>query len=134
VTQKFLVDANILSELVRNPAGVVRDRIALAGEAAVATSCIVAAELRYGALKKGSTALTQRIEGVLERLPVLPFEPPADAAYARIRHQLEQKGQPIGANDLLIAAQAIAGGLVLVTDNIREFARVEGLQLENWLR
>ena len=64
----------------------------------------------------------------------MPLAPPADAAYGQIRTLLEGQGQIIGGNDLLIAAQTIASGLTLVTDNEREFARVAGLKWENWLR
>jgi tRNA(fMet)-specific endonuclease VapC len=64
----------------------------------------------------------------------LPFDAPADTAYGLLRARLEQSGKPIGANDLLIAAQALSLGHVLVTDNEREFGRVAGLRCENWLR
>jgi tRNA(fMet)-specific endonuclease VapC len=78
--------------------------------------------------------LAGRLEAVLAVLKVVPFEVPADAIYGQIRARLEQAGTPIGGNDLLIAAQAIALGDTLVTDNEREFGRVEGLSVENWLR
>lgn len=104
------------------------------GEARICTSIIVAAELRYGATKKGSTRLTTQIEAVLGALDVLPFEAPSDTAYGLLRVRLEQAGQLIGGNDLLIAAQAIALGYTLVTDNEREFARINDLPRENWLR
>jgi tRNA(fMet)-specific endonuclease VapC len=133
VTQ-YLLDTNILSDLVRNPQGVVAERIAAAGEAQVATSVIVAAKLRYGAEKKESNRLSGQLESILSVLPVLPLEPPADIKYGILRTQLERKGTPIGGNDMLIAAQALALGSVLVTANEREFARVKGLQIENWLR
>jgi len=71
---------------------------------------------------------------VLGVLEVLPFETPADAAYGLLRTRLEQAGTPIGANDLLIAAQAFALGYTIVTDNEKEFARVDDLLRENWLR
>jgi len=64
----------------------------------------------------------------------LPFEAPADSVYGVLRARLEQAGQPIGGNDLLIAAQVIALGCVLVTDNEREFARIDEIPRENWLR
>ena len=64
----------------------------------------------------------------------MPFETPADAAYGLLRTRLEQAGRPIGANDPLIAAQAIALGYTIVTDNEKEFARIEDLPRENWLR
>jgi tRNA(fMet)-specific endonuclease VapC len=69
---------------------------------------------------------------VLGGLDVLPFETPADATYGLIRNRLEQAGTPIGGNDLLIAAQAIALGYTIVTDNEGEFARIDGLPHENW--
>jgi tRNA(fMet)-specific endonuclease VapC len=75
-----------------------------------------------------------QLEAVLTTLDVLPFETPADAAYGVIRARLEQAGRTIGANDLLIAAHAIAVRCALVTDNEAEFARIEGLRRENWLR
>jgi tRNA(fMet)-specific endonuclease VapC len=111
----------------------VTDRIREVGEAQVATSIIVAAELRYGAAKKGSPRLTAQVEAVLGAIEVLPFEEPADAVYGVLRARLEQKGQPIGGNDLLIAAQAVSLGFMLVTGNEREFAKVDDLHCENWL-
>ena len=131
---RFLLDTNIVSDLVRNPQGRVAQHIRKVGEERVCTSIIVSAELRYGAAKKGSPRLSTQLEAVLEALEVLPFEIPADAAYEPLRVRLEQAGQPIGSNDLLIAAQALALGCALVTDNEKEFSRVEDLQVENWLR
>jgi len=130
----YLLDTNILSDLVRDPQGAVAERIRRVGEARVATSIIVAAELRYGAAKKGSARLAAQVEAVLGALPILPFEAPADSTYGLVRVRLEKSGWPIGANDLLIAAQAITLGYTLVTGNETEFARVEGLRWENWLR
>lgn len=131
---RYLLDTNVVSDLVRNPQGRVAERIREVGEAQVCTSIIVAAELRYGATTKGSPRLASQLEAVLGALDVLPFETPADAAYGLIRTRLEQAGSPIGGNDLLIAAQAIALGYTVVTDNEGEFARIDGLPRENWLR
>ena len=131
---RYLLDTNIVSDLVRNPHGRVTDHIRTLGEARVCTSIIVAAELHYGAAKKGSARLSAQLSAVLGALEALPFETPADKIYGNIRARLEQSGKPIGANDLLIAAQTIALGYILVTDNEREFARLDGLQCENWLR
>ena len=130
---RYLLDTNIVSDLIRNPQGRVTDRIREVGEAQVATSTIVAAELRYGAAKKGSLRLTAQVEAVLGAIEILPFEEPADAVYGVLRASLEQKGQPIGGNDLLIAAQAVSLGFTLVTGNEREFAKVDDLHCENWL-
>jgi tRNA(fMet)-specific endonuclease VapC len=131
---RHLLDTNIVSDLVRNPQGRIALRIIEVGEDAVCTSVIVAAELRYGAARKGSERLTAQLERVLTALPILPFEEPADAAYGELRAQLEAAGTPIGGNDMLIAAHAMASGCCVVTDNEREFARIGGLTVVNWLR
>jgi tRNA(fMet)-specific endonuclease VapC len=131
---RHLLDTNVVSDLVRNPHGRVAEHIRRVGEAQVCTSIIVAAEFRYGAAKKGSPRLARQLEAVLGALDVLPFAAPADTAYGEIRTRLEQVGRPIGGNDLLIAAQAIALGHTIVTDNVAEFGRIEGLRRKNWLR
>jgi len=132
MSHRYLIDTNILSALVKRPASGVR-RIARIDREEICTSIIVACELRYGAVKKGSAALTQRVEQVLSRMDVLPLGRDVDRHYAAVRVALEKIGQPIGHNDLLIAAHALALGAVLVTDNMREFSRVPGLGVENWL-
>ena len=131
---RYLLDTNIVSDLVRNPQGKVAEQILKVGETKVCTSIIVAAELRYGAEKKQSPRLSSQLEAVLGALQILPLEKPADASYGSLRAQLERAGKPIGANDLLIAAQALALGYTVVTDNEKEFSRVRQLNLENWLR
>ena len=112
-------------------------RIEAIGENHIATSIIVAAELRFGAAKKRSSALAERVETILSRFNILPFEPNADEVYSAIRTDLESKGTPIGANDLLIATHVKylcqKDDWVLVTANEREFLRVDGLSIENWL-
>jgi tRNA(fMet)-specific endonuclease VapC len=129
----YLLDTNILSDLVRHPQGSVATRIADVGEDNVLTSIIVACELRYGAARRGSKRLTRQVEAVLGAITILPLETGADRHYAAIRTALEQKGTPIGANDMLIAAQARAIHAVCVTANVPEFKRVRGLNVENWL-
>jgi tRNA(fMet)-specific endonuclease VapC len=131
---RYLLDTNIVSDLVRNPQGEVATHVRKVGEKNICTSIIVAAELRYGADKKSSPRLSSQLDAVLGVLEVLPFEAPADTSYGLLRSRLEKRGTPIGANDLLIAAQALALGYVIVTDNEREFSRVEGLRVQNWLR
>lgn len=129
-----MLDTNILSDLVRHPQGQVAQHIARVGEGAVCTSIIVAAELRFGATKRQSDRLSAQLEMILGVLDVQPFDAPADAAYGRLRAQMEAEGLPIGGNDMLIAAHALATGSVVVTDNRREFERVADLKVENWLR
>jgi tRNA(fMet)-specific endonuclease VapC len=131
---RYLLHTNIVSDIVRNPQGRVAQRIREVGEAQVCTSIIVAAELRYGAARLSSRRLSAQLEAVLGALDVLPFEAPADAAYGVLRARLEQFGRPIGGNDLLIAAQVVSLGYAIVTDNEREFARIDELSCENWLR
>ena len=127
-----MLDTNIVSELIRNPAGPAAQRARKAGDA-VCVSVIVAAELRYGCAKKKSPQLLRKVEEFLSEVPVLPFEMPADYEYGAIRAELEAAGRPIGSNDLLIAAHAYKLGATVVTANVGEFRRIRGLNVENWL-
>ena len=131
---RYLLDTNMVSDLVRHPQGRIADHVRNVGETKVCTSVVVAAELRYGATKRASQRLSDQLEIVLGALDVVPIEVPVDVIYGRLRAHLEQAGTPIGANDLLLAAHALALGATIVTDNEREFSRIEGLPLENWLR
>jgi tRNA(fMet)-specific endonuclease VapC len=133
VKTRYLLDTNILSDLVRNPQGLVARKIEAAGERSVCTSIIVAGELRFGAIKSGSEQLSVQLGMILSALEILPLEEPADQRYGELRVYLEQKGTPIGPNDLLIAAHALVLDCVVVTANIREFSRVPNLRVENWL-
>ena len=128
-----MLDTNIISDIIRNPFGPAARRIEEVGPRDICTSIVVAAELRYGCAKKGSARLLEKVEGVLGTIPVLPLDVPVDAEYGVIRAELEMAGQIIGLNDLLIAAHAQALNLTLVTDNTREFSRIRGLDVENWL-
>ena len=134
MTILYVLDTNIISALARNPQGSVAKHIAKVGADTIGVSIITAAELRYGCAKKGSRKLIAQIEVILGALRVLALDVPADAEYGGIRAELEAIGKTIGPNDLLIAAHARALGAVLVTANEREFNRVRGLKVENWLR
>jgi tRNA(fMet)-specific endonuclease VapC len=125
----YLLDTNIVSDFVRYQQRAVARRIRERGEADVLTSIVVAAELRFGAAKRGVARLARRIDEVLARLSVLPLDEPADRVYAELR---TRQGQPLGANDLLIAATALAGGHTLVTAD-QAFVRIAELPCENWL-
>jgi tRNA(fMet)-specific endonuclease VapC len=127
-----MLDTNIVSDLIRNPQGRAAKRIAKVGEENICTSVIVAAELRYGCAKSGSTRLLKAVEDLLAEIKVLPFDVPADAEYGGIRSELEAAGKPIGGNGLLIAAHALATGATIVTDNTGEFKRIRGLSVQNW--
>lgn len=128
-----MLDTNIVSDLIRNPSGIVTEQIKRVGERSVCVSIIVASEVRFGCAKKGSTRLTRQAEAILNVIPVLALEAPVDHEYATIRADLESRGLPIGPNDLLIAAHARLLSLILATENTDEFNRVPGLQVENWL-
>lgn len=128
-----MLDTNIVSELARDPHGVVASRIAEVGSDAICVSIVTAAELRYGCARTGSPALSAQIEAILGSIQVLALEQPSEVRYGEIRVGLEAAGTPIGPNDLLIAAHASATGAVLVTANPREFARVPDLPVQNWL-
>ena len=134
VKLKYLLDTNILSELIKQPNGYTARKIAtLENEDSCCTSLIVACELRYGALKKDSHILTAKVNQLLETIAVLPLKQNIESHYARLRVTLERAGTPIGSNDLLIASQAYALGLTVVTGNLKEFSRIPDLAVENWL-
>ena len=129
----WMLDTNILSELIRNPGGTLMRRLSATEPDALCTSIVVACELRFGASRKGSEVLTRRVDQLLTALVVLPLDPPADQHYADIHAALERAGTPIGSHDLFIAAHARSRDLTLVTHNTREFKRVAGLRVEDWL-
>ena len=130
-----MLDTNVMSNAARDPQGRVAKQLVIAGAHAVSVSIVVACELRFGLAKvahSGSQKLVDRVEQILARIVVLPLDAPCDAHYGDIRATLERAGLSIGPNDLLIAAHARALGLTLVTNNTREFSRVEGLSCEDW--
>ena len=128
-----MLDTTRVSELARNPHGIVASRIAEVGPDAICVSIITAAELRYGCAKKGSPRLLAQIEAILGSVQVLALDVPADTEYGGIRAELESAGKPIGPNDLFIAAHAYALDATLVTANVGEFSRIRALTVENWL-
>ncbi|MFN0315667.1 MAG: type II toxin-antitoxin system VapC family toxin [Burkholderiales bacterium] len=133
MTPGYLLDTDVISALVREPQGRAAKRLTKVGDDRICTSIVVACEIKFGAAKSGSARLGRQIDLVLEAMDILPLESPVEHYYAEVRASLERQGTPIGPNDLLIAAHALTLGLVLVTGNVREFSRVEGLTVENWL-
>jgi tRNA(fMet)-specific endonuclease VapC len=130
---KYLLDTNACVDYLSGRYPSVIARLQRSGPADLGLSTVVVAELRYGADRSARTKENHARIDVLEAeiLPV-EFDLESAAAYGRLRTRLEAKGTPIGPNDMLIAAQALARDLVLVTDNVREFRRVRGLKVENW--
>ena len=127
-----MLDTNIVSYAIRGNARVM-DRLLATAPGDCCLSIITLAELRYGVARVNSERLRRQIDGFVSVAPALAFEHPAELAYATIRSALVASGTPIGPNDTLIAAHAIALDLTLATDNVGEFARVPGLRVENWL-
>lgn len=99
----------------------------------IGLSSVVAAELAYGVAKSGSERNRRALEMFLAPLEMVPFDEHAVWAYGELRVELERRGESIGSLDTMIAAHALSLSAVLVTNNTREFARVKGLQLENWV-
>ena len=98
------------------------------------TTAITYGELLYGAAKRGSQALADRIRGLLTHaITILPFDDTAAELYGSLRAALESKGTPLDEPDLRIAAIALSRSLILVTGNVRHFDRVDGLEIQNWL-
>ena len=129
---RYLLDTNVVSQMVRRPDGALARRVSALEPGSVAISVIVAAELRYGIQRRGSARLTEQLEAVLSAIDVISLEEPTDWHYGVIRADLERNGQTIGPNDLLIAAHARALGATLVTNNVGEFRRVPDLVVEDW--
>ena len=131
---RYLLDTNIvIYVLKRRPIEMLAHFNAHASRMAI--SAITLAELMHGAEKSSQvSANLVVIDDFCSRLEVLPYGPKAAQHYGAIRAALEQQGQPIGVNDLHIAAHARSEGLVMVTNNVAEFARVPALQVENWVQ
>ena len=131
---RYLLDTNICIYIVRHKPAEVRRRFERlkAGEAAI--SAVTFGELHYGAVRSQHPREAQvTLQELTSFLPVLPLPADAGLEYGRIRASLEKSGKPIGGNDLWIAAHATSAGLILVTNNEREFKRVASLTVENWV-
>ena len=130
---RYLLDTNVCVDYLTGRYPHVAERLQGAAPADVAVSAIAVAELRYGADKSARPdANHQALDILLGDVATLDFDREAAAAYGRLRTSLERDGTPIGPNDMLIAAQALAAQLILVTDNTGAFGRVKGLVVENW--
>ncbi|MDO4244858.1 MAG: type II toxin-antitoxin system VapC family toxin [Deinococcus sp.] len=127
-----LLDTNTCIYIINRRPPHVAEKFAQHPPDAVGLSSITLAELRYGVTKSGSAKNAAVLEAFIQPLEIVPFDAEATRYYGSLRSLLEKQGTPIGAMDLLIAAHALALGVTLVTNNVREFERVEGLELENW--
>lgn len=130
---KYMLDTNIVVFAKNNMPEVVLERLSRLELGEMCISSIALAELEYGVFNSSDPNSNQMaLVLFLSCIDIVPFDDNAAIEYGRIRADLKRKGTPIGANDLLIAAHAKSLGLTLVTHNTREFARVEGLDLEDW--
>lgn len=130
----YLLDSDICIEALRRRSVQVLERLQRHSPRDIGVSAISEGELRCGALKSGAPARNgAAVEALLRPFQILPFGRECVPAYAKLRFELDNAGMRIGALDQLIAAQAIALGLIVVTNNVREFRRVPGLRVENWL-
>jgi tRNA(fMet)-specific endonuclease VapC len=132
----YLLDTHIISQLMRQPAGPAMQRVGALLKrdtpSQICTSGLVQCELLFGVRRTGSARLLQRYEEAMSFITVMPLDTAVAEPYALLRGQLERAGTPIGPNDLLIAAHALALGATLVSADA-EFQRVPGLNVENWL-
>jgi tRNA(fMet)-specific endonuclease VapC len=130
---RYLLDTNICIYIAKRRPPEVASRFERLRPGEVGMSMITYGELLFGAEKsQHPQAVKDRLQRFVELVPVLPLPGESPRHYARIRSELERTGTPIGANDLWIAAHALASGLILVSNNLREFGRVTGLGAENW--
>jgi tRNA(fMet)-specific endonuclease VapC len=130
---KYLLDTNICVELIRQKSPQVLARLTSHSIADIGISAITVAELQYGVQKSSQPAQNQQaLDYFLLPLTIIPFDENDAMAYGQIRANLEAQGVPIGALDTFIAAQAVQYNLILVTNNVREFARIPGLAIEDW--
>jgi len=130
---QYLLDTGICIYISKRKPAAVLSRLEQLRPGDVAMSVITYLELVCGAWKsQHAEANLASIGELCTIIPVRPLDASVAKQYGRIRSELEKRGSPIGACDLLIAAQALSLGLVLVTSNVREFARIEGLRIENW--
>lgn len=128
---KFLLDTDICIYLLKRQP-LVLAQFTQHRMSDIGISAITVAELEYGVAKSGSTKNKRTLASWLALLQQPPFDIHASSTYGRVRAELELKGTPIGPLDTLIASHALALGLTLVTNNVREFNRISGLKIENW--
>jgi tRNA(fMet)-specific endonuclease VapC len=130
-----MLDTNICSYIIREKPLYIKKRfIEVETNHTIGLSSIVVSELLYEATKKKSKKLLQIVNVFIDNFVLYDYNKTSAFSYAKIRTQLENQGKVIGTNDLLIAAHTLSLNAILVTNNTREFERIEGLKLENWIK
>jgi len=129
----YLLDTNICIYIINEQPAQVLQRLIQAGRDSLAISTVTVAELAFGIAKSTRADSRTKLENFLSKFPILDWDQSAAWVYGNVRKTLEAKGQRIEERDLLLACQALALGATMVTNNTREFERIEGLKLENWV-
>jgi tRNA(fMet)-specific endonuclease VapC len=130
----YLLDTNILTDLARHPFGACSNRLKKVDNENVFTSVIVAGEVEFGILKFRAFKLLRQMERIMETIEVQALPLGSVKTYSELRVSLETRGQPIGDNDMWIAAHALSEDAILVSNNIKEFSRIPNLKVENWMQ
>jgi tRNA(fMet)-specific endonuclease VapC len=134
MTLSYLLDTDVFSLMVKGQDAAINTRLQTLAKGEAMVSVITAGEFFYGVAHAPVSALRdQRAQRLLDFFGLLPLDAEVAASYGAVRADLRRAGTPIGPNDLWLAAQALAHGLTMVTRNTREFQRVKGLKVENWL-
>ena len=128
----YLLDTDICIYIINSRPEKVLQRFRLESIGSIGISSVTASELTFGVMKSASERNRLALEMFMAPLEIFPFDESVIWVYGRLRAQLEKEGRPIGALDTMIAAHALALNAILVTNNIREFSRVDGLHYENW--
>ncbi|HCE93286.1 MAG: hypothetical protein A2Z90_04100 [Burkholderiales bacterium GWA2_64_37] len=130
---KYLLDSDVFSLMIKGTDEAISQRMEALAKGEATLSVITTGEFFYGVAHSPVSALrTKRAQRLIDFFGVLPIDEAVSAIYGQIRADLRAKGTPIGPNDLWLAAQAKAHGLVMVTRNGREFKRVSGLKVDGW--
>ena len=130
----YMLDTNICGYIIRNKPEYIKEQFKeIETKHEITLSSIVVSELLYGAMKKDSLKLSKLVNAFINNFTIHDFDARAATEYAVIRDHLEKKGQIIGSNDLFIAAHAKSLNAILVTNNTKEFQRIDALKLENWI-
>ena len=126
-----MLDTDICSFAIRGGSARLREMLSWHSDC-LCVSAVTAAELRFGARKRGSRKISNAVASLLSLLEIVPWDDGAATCYAGLRKDLEDSGQPIGHADMMIAASALATGSVVVTHNTAHFSRIEKLAIEDW--
>ncbi len=134
MTRRYLLDTNIASYIIKGNVRAVRQRLVKVPLPQIAVSAVTEGELRYGVARRPEAVQLQRVvDEFLLRVTILPWDSEAAREYGQLRATLERGGQVMGNLDMMISAQALASGFVLVT-NDQAFNRIRGLKIEDWTR